>query len=629
LPPGFSDISLTENGWTCEPIVGNRVVCRLAELVPGASPTLKISAQVTSDVNGGSTLTNSAAVTTNTPDDDPSNNADASTLDVSAAADLVLTKAAPTDRIEAGGSGVYTIAVRNNGPSNASADVVVVDTLPVNLTYASDSGPWDCVPGAITSAGQVVTCTLPGAQGVPAGGDAPELSMLVDFNADADAGDYTNTASVSSPTDDPDPSNNDDSARVTIGRQVDLVTTKLHTGDVKVGENVTFTIRVTNKGPSQAREIVSTDTLPTGLELVEANGDGDWNCDESAGTVTCALKTPLEPLAYSEYTVTAKVLASAYPSVINTATAESDITDDFQPDNTADDAVSVPALVDLKLVKSHTGNFTAGSRGTYTVTVTNAGPTSDPGPITVTDTLPNGLTYVSGTGTGWSCSSVGQAITCVRAANLAKGASARLAIKVNVLPSAAPGVTNTASVSSESEDVDPSNNTDSDPTTVDEVSALAIAKEALSYKGTTAVYRIKVTNNGPSVTTTQVIIRDYLPAELTYVSSAGIYWACGAVGQTVTCTNDQPLAVGRTISVNITTSVKVGASGTIVNVADVTGGNADNDSSLTVSDDAQIIVPKPLAETGAGALGMLIAGLALIGVGAAMQSVRRPQAVRN
>ena len=131
------------------------------------------------------------------------------------------------------------------------------------------------------------------------------------------------------------------------------------------------------------------------------------------------------------------------------------------------------------------------------------------------------------------------------------------------------------------------------------------------------------------MTTTQVIIRDYLPAELTYVSSAGIYWACGAVGQTVTCTNNQPLAVGRTISVNITTSVKVGASGTIVNVADVTGGNVDNDSSVTVSDDAQIIVPKPLARTGAGALGMLIAGLALIGVGAAMQRVRRPQAVRN
>jgi uncharacterized repeat protein (TIGR01451 family) len=245
LPLGFSDISLTENGWTCEPIVGNKVVCRLAELVPGTSPTLKVSAQVTADVNGGSTLTNSASVTTDTPDDDPSNNADDSTVDVSAAADLVLTKTAPTGRIEAGESGVYTIAVSNNGPSNASADIVVVDTLPVNLTYASNNGPWDCVPGAVTGTGQLVTCTLQDAQGVPAGGDAPNLEMLVDFNADADAGDYTNTASVSSPTDDPDNSNNDDAARITIGRKVDLVTTKLHTGDVKVGENLTFTIRVT------------------------------------------------------------------------------------------------------------------------------------------------------------------------------------------------------------------------------------------------------------------------------------------------------------------------------------------------------------------------------------------------
>ena len=92
--------------------------------------------------------------------------------------------------------------------------------------------------------------------------------------------------------------------------------------------------------------------------------------------------------------------------------------------NSASDATTVVNPPDLTIAKSHTGNFTVGVNGAYTITVSNAagsGPTT--GTITVTDTLPTGLTYVSGTGTGWSCSAVGQAVTCTTAGPLAAGAS--------------------------------------------------------------------------------------------------------------------------------------------------------------------------------------------------------------
>jgi hypothetical protein len=59
---------------------------------------------------------------------------------------------------------------------------------------------------------------------------------------------------------------------------------------------------------------------------------------------------------------------------------------------------------DLRVTKSHSGNFTVGVNGVYTITVDNSlGTASTTGVVTVVDT-PAGLTFVSATGTGWACS---------------------------------------------------------------------------------------------------------------------------------------------------------------------------------------------------------------------------------
>ncbi|NJO13064.1 MAG: DUF11 domain-containing protein, partial [Gammaproteobacteria bacterium] len=74
-------------------------------------------------------------------------------------------------------------------------------------------------------------------------------------------------------------------------------------------------------------------------------------------------------------------------------------------------SVTSEPVVDLSLTKTHTGDFSAGSTGTYTLRVSNAsgvGVEPDDNPVTVTDTLPAGLSFVSGSGTGWNCSNAGQ-----------------------------------------------------------------------------------------------------------------------------------------------------------------------------------------------------------------------------
>lgn len=100
----------------------------------------------------------------------------------------------------------------------------------------------------------------------------------------------------------------------------------------------------------------------------------------------------------------------------------------------------------LSIAVAHAGNFTQGQNGAaYTILVNNAssaGPTS--GTVTVTETLPTGLTLVSMAGTGWNCS----ANTCSRSDQLAAGMSfPGITAMVDVSSSAPASVTNEVSVS--------------------------------------------------------------------------------------------------------------------------------------------------------------------------------------
>jgi len=112
------------------------------------------------------------------------------------------------------------------------------------------------------------------------------------------------------------------------------------------------------------------------------------------------------------------------------------------------DLASVPLYADLSTTQT-ASTFVRGSAGTYSLTVNNAGPDTTVGPITLVDTLPTGVSYVGGVGTGWTFSVSGQTVTMTYPINLAAGTSAPpVTLNVNVLPSAAATVTNSVTVSS-------------------------------------------------------------------------------------------------------------------------------------------------------------------------------------
>src|SRR5207244_725950 len=98
------------------------------------------------------------------------------------------------------------------------------------------------------------------------------------------------------------------------------------------------------------------------------------------------------------------------------------------------------------LAKSHSGSFVQGQSGAqYTLTATNGGTGATSGTVTVTDTLPTGLTATALSGTGWNCTL--DTLTCTRSDALGAGLSyPAILLTVDLAANAPSSVTNSATV---------------------------------------------------------------------------------------------------------------------------------------------------------------------------------------
>ncbi len=121
---------------------------------------------------------------------------------------------------------------------------------------------------------------------------------------------------------------------------------------------------------------------------------------------------------------------------------------------------------DLRVSKTHTGDFGQGATHTYTVTAINDGPATTSGTTTMTDTLPAGLTPTGATGTGWNCNVAAPTVTCTSTDAIpAGGTFPPITLTVSVGLNSPLSLTNTATVSGGGE-MDISDDSASDPTIV-------------------------------------------------------------------------------------------------------------------------------------------------------------------
>jgi uncharacterized repeat protein (TIGR01451 family) len=369
-----------------------------------------------------------------------------------------------------------------------------------------------------------------------------------------------------------------------------LSITKTATGSFVAGTDATYTITIDNSGPQNASgPLTVTDTLPAGVTYSSVSSG--WSCSAVGQNVTCSRAAGLNNGANTSFTLTVTLASNVSASIVNSATVSSTTFDHVPANNTESETTTVTFPPDLTISKSHTGNFTQGQIGTYTINVTNSGSGPTTSTITVTDTLPAGLTFSSGPPAPWSCSAVGQTVTCTSNTVLAAGANSSFTFDVSVASNAPFNVTNTASVSTTGE-IDTSDNSASDPTTIDGVPDLTITK---SHSGNftqgqnNATYTLTVTNSGTGPTSGQVTVTDTLPASLTFVSGGPAPWSCGASGQVVTCTRSDALAASNSYpALVLTVNVSAIAPASVTNTASVSGGGETNTGNNSASDPTTI-----------------------------------------
>jgi uncharacterized repeat protein (TIGR01451 family) len=230
------------------------------------------------------------------------------------------------------------------------------------------------------------------------------------------------------------------------GTQPVLTIQSTHSGAFTQGQNsATYSVTASNAagaGPTSGTGTVTvTEILPPGLTLVNMSGAG-WTC----GGGTCRSSNAVSGgSSYPAIAVTVNVAQNAPAQLTNLAT----VSGGGSPvAGTGDLTVVSAATPELTIVSEHTGRFVTGQTiATYTLIVSNrASAPATSGTVTVTDTLPTGLTLGSLGGTGWSC--VPSTYTCTRADILNPGSSyPPITVTVSVASSAPAHVTNLASVS--------------------------------------------------------------------------------------------------------------------------------------------------------------------------------------
>jgi uncharacterized repeat protein (TIGR01451 family) len=582
LPPGVEFVSAQGAGWACPTalLAGATVTCTRAATLPAATvgaPTQNVAPPISLVVRvlpeaGPGRIDNTAVVTTTTKDPELGNNVDRESVEVDDLAELGITKTTTgPDPVLAGETTSFTIVVTNDGPSVADS-VIVADPMPSGLSAVAATGDgWVCGLGG----GDLVTCVRP----TLAPGDAPPIVVTAAV-APGVPNDtlITNLASVDSatpelPDGDPGSLPNTSEDTVLVLAEADLAITKSHDASVRIGEELTFTIEVVNNGPSASRGVIVADTFPAGLVPLRAEGEG-WTCTIAGQQVDCELGALLGFPGRASIEITALVEPEAFPAVTNIATVDAETEDPVDENNSSEDPVEVPALVDLTIAKTHAAAVAVGQPIVYTLVVGNDGPIDDTATITVADTLPDSLTPLRAESDDpdTSCSIAAQTVTCERDGGLAVGDTFSITISATVLPAAFPLVVNTAMVSTPTDDVDPSNNSSTDRAVVPPLVDLVVTKThggGTVQVGGTLTYTIVVTNNGPTPEPGPIVVEDTLPTGLSPVSASGDGLECAIAGPNVRCTSRAALGVGGTLTLRIVAEVGPAAFPSVTNVVTV------------------------------------------------------------
>ena len=413
----------------------------------------------------------------------------------------------------------YTVTVTNDGMGDAN-NVVIVDRLGEGLTFvsASDNGVWDPVKRTVT---WIVDL---------AKGESKVFSVIAIVSG---YGNVTNSLVVGNKTTD---------VNVTVPEINPDKTANI--SNPNFGDNVNYTVTVTNDGIGDAKDVVVRDVLGEGLTFVDATGN--YSFDEVTRTVTWIVD-----LAKGESrTFYVNAIVSGYGNVTNSLVVGN---------KTTGVNVTVPEINPDKTVDNEIPNF--GDNVTYTVTVTNDG-IGDANNVVITDVLDKGLKFLNATGNFTYDEKTG---TITWTVDLAKGETKTFNVNVTVLGYGV--LPNTVAVG---------NKTAVRNITVPEIITVKEVNSSDIHIGDEITYTITVSNSG-KINATNVVIRDILPEGLKFINASN-----GGVYDPVTGIITWILNITANSTVDLTADVCVNKSGNITNTVNV--GNKTSNCTIESGD---------------------------------------------
>lgn len=310
----------------------------------------------------------------------------------------------------------YTILARNDGPF-AATTVQVVDDIPdgIQVLSATLNGTAVTVPASASDTTPANPDNITFAIGDLATGAGNQSTIsIVALVLPGTLGQFTNTAVISA-TDTVANfeatnvlANNTSAITANAVRTVNLGVTKNAPLTAISGNTITYTMNVTNNGPSDAIGVQVVDNIPDGIRIISATVNGvsatipasaSDNIAANNDDITFLVGNLAASAVNNTITIVAAILPETTGALVNSAVASTTDTASVDPINTNNSSTVTTTLSqqnDVTVSKVGPATAAAGSTITYTLNVTNNGPSTATS-VSVADTLPAGVTFISGT----------------------------------------------------------------------------------------------------------------------------------------------------------------------------------------------------------------------------------------
>jgi uncharacterized repeat protein (TIGR01451 family) len=392
-------------GWSCGPQPADAPVAALCTMdvftTESASFTLRVKTDAA--LANGASIESSASIESDTLDGAAANNEAVDITLVDTSTDLTVAISDAPDPVSSAAELAYTIAVTNNGPSNAAAARMTTSVAP-GTTFVSLQAPagWTCSTPAVGDIGAVIC------DNSSFGVTSESFLLTVRVLSGTPPGTtLALAAAVQTSTAEIDGSNDADTETTTVTVAADLAVTLDGVGPaLKANTPLSYNIKVNNGGPEPAEGVTLTATVPANTTFTSLQAPAGWTCTTptvgAAGEISCSA----EVLDVTTETLVLTVQLGDVPNgtMVALTASVAGATDQNEANNTATLSSVVADAADISVtVGGPTADARPGQTLSYTLQVSNAGPESARA-VQLTAETPANTTFVSlQAPAGWTC----------------------------------------------------------------------------------------------------------------------------------------------------------------------------------------------------------------------------------